>query len=67
MFYLFYYFVWDSISLCSAGCTGNYFIDQADLELPEMDLLLLPSAEIKVEQASQNIYVYEGDLKKIAK
>jgi hypothetical protein len=32
-----------------------------------MDLLLLPSAEIKVEQASQNIYVYEGDLKKIAK
>jgi hypothetical protein len=26
-------FVWDRVSLCSPGCPGTHFVDQADLEL----------------------------------
>lgn len=32
----------DSVSLCLPGCPGNHFVDQADLEHTETNLLLPP-------------------------
>jgi hypothetical protein len=41
-------FFQDRVSLCSAGCPGTYFVDQAGLEeIRKSACLYLPSAGIK--------------------
>jgi hypothetical protein len=47
LFLLFFCFCfWDRVSLCSPGCPGTHFVDQAGLEL-KFACLCLPSSGIK--------------------
>jgi hypothetical protein len=43
-FFLLLFLFWDRVSLCSPGCPGTHFLDQASLE---PTCLYLPSAGIK--------------------
>jgi hypothetical protein len=44
--FLFFVF-WDRVSLCSPGCPGTHFVDQAGLWTQKSACLCLPSAGIK--------------------
>ena len=41
-FFIFCFCFWDRVSLCSFGCPGTCYVDQAGLELTELNLPLHP-------------------------